>query len=454
MRTDAPIPFRLTRWFGALSLASLLLAAIVSAMLLSRFMAERMLHRTGEVTMEFVHSLIRIHDGARFFEQRASDGTQAARLDEIDRIFGQVARMPDVIHANLYDRQRVVIWSTNVDAIGRQLPFNPELAEALEGEMVVESDFLKPSNYLKPEHVFVSGDAQHAVEHYIPVFGAGGAVVGVVELYMSPKSLFADIRSLTRNIWLGTIVAAAFLFVVLFGIVLRADALIRAQQKQLVETKSMAAVGEMASAVAHGIRNPLANIRSSAELMIEDDALSRELAPTIVRQVDRLEGWVRRLLAYAYQQHGAIDPVSPNAVLRSVAAAVDDDLRRARIALAMALDDVPPVPANRDALEHALTNLVTNAIEAMPDGGRLELATRLARNRRSVEIVVSDSGVGMPPERIARLFVPFQTSKSSGLGVGLAMVRRAVEALGGRIEVSSRVGTGTAFTVTLPVAGR
>lgn len=451
-----PPPFRLTRWFGLLSLASLALTAVLSATLLSRFVAERMLHRTGEVTMEFVHSLIRIHDGTRFFETRPNgEAEAAARTAEIDRIFGQVARMPDVIHANLYDRQRSVIWSTNAEAIGRRLEFNPELAEALGGELVVESDILNTANYLKPEHVFLAGKAEHAVENYIPVFGAHDAVVGVVELYMSPASLIADIRSLTRTIWLATIAAAATLFMVLFGIVLRADALIRHQQRELLDARSMAAVGEMASAVAHGIRNPLASIRSSAELMIQDETLSREFAPTIVRQVDRLEGWVRRLLEYAYQRNGAVGAVSPNEVLGSVAAAVTDGLRQARIELALSLaDDVPDVPADRGSLEHALNNLVTNAIEAMPDGGRLELASRAVRNRHAVEIVVSDTGVGVPAERLGTIFQPFQTSKSTGLGVGLPMVKRAVESLGGSIEVSSRPGAGTTFTVTLPTAGR
>ncbi|HQD84592.1 MAG TPA: hypothetical protein PK929_16190, partial [Quisquiliibacterium sp.] len=158
----APVrPFRLTRWFALASLGSIALLAVVSATLLSRFMAERMLHRTGEVTAEFVQSLIRIHDGTRFFVPGAAREAPAVfdaqRLDEIERIFGQVARMPDVLHCNLYDAERRVVWSTNRDAIGRTLPFNPELAEALAGELVVESDLLNPANYIKPEHVFLKG---------------------------------------------------------------------------------------------------------------------------------------------------------------------------------------------------------------------------------------------------------------------------------------------------------
>jgi signal transduction histidine kinase len=414
-----------------------------------------MLHRTGEVTMEFVHSLMRIHDGERFFARQPGPPDEGARIAEIDRVFGQVAQMPDVIHANLYDRERRVLWSTNRAAIGEQLDFNPELAEALGGELVVESDLLKTANYIKPEHVFLPGGRSHPVENYIPVQGRDGSVIGVVELYMSPQSLIDDIRSLTRVIWSSTIGAAAFLFLVLLGIVRRADALIRTQRRRLVESESLAAVGEMASAVAHGIRNPLASIRSSAELMIEDRELSGELAPEVVRQVDRLEGWVRRLLSYAYQQNRAIEPVPPNEVLAAVAHAVGPDLERRDIALSMSLGEaVTKVPADRDALEHALSNLVSNAIEAMPRGGRLELASRVGNDGRCVELRVADTGEGISEERIARLFVPFQTSKPSGLGVGLSMAKRSVERLGGSIDVSSRPGAGTVFTITLPMAPR
>lgn len=147
-------PFRLTRWLAVLSLASIVIFGVATATLLSRLMGERMLHRTGEVNMEFVHSLVRIHDGVRFFpspgapaaappgaaetaphspggvDQGRPVGLSAdeqARLPEIERVLGQVARMQGVLHANLYDRTRRVLWSTNREAIGRQFDFNPEL---------------------------------------------------------------------------------------------------------------------------------------------------------------------------------------------------------------------------------------------------------------------------------------------------------------------------------------
>ncbi|HPU51157.1 MAG TPA: ATP-binding protein [Burkholderiaceae bacterium] len=474
-------PFRLTRWFAVLSLASIVIFGVATATLLSRLMGERMLHRTGEVNMEFVHSLVRIHDGVRFFpasggpaelpgERKTAapappNGDQGrpvglspeeqARLPEIERVFGQVARMQGVLHANLYDRSRRVLWSTNRAAIGRQFDFNPELAEALDGELVIESDLLNTIHYIKPEHVFLKREGGHAVENYIPVFDAERRVVGVVELYMSPQSLVDDVVELTRFIWIAAGLAAAFLFLVLMGIVLRADALILSQQNQLVAAESMSAVGEMASAVAHGIRNPLASIRSSAELIVEDGGPSNEQANDIVQQVDRLEGWVRRLLSYAYQGGRALESVDLNALVQSSLTGFGRDLERLRIELALDLVEPPPmVAAERDSLEHALMNLVANAIDAMPEGGRLSLSTGYVRGGRRVRLQVTDTGIGMSAERLARIFMPFHTTKRTGMGVGTPLVKRTVERLGGTIEVSSSPGAGTRFVLEFPLKDR
>ncbi|MFO1199521.1 MAG: HAMP domain-containing sensor histidine kinase [Burkholderiaceae bacterium] len=443
-------PFRLTRWFALASLGSIALVGFVSASLLSTFLAHRMLHRTGEVTMEFVHSLMRIHDGTRFFADGPAD---AERFAEIERVFLQVSRMQDVIHVNLYDPQQRLVWSTNREAIGRSFDFNPELAEALRGELAVESDILTPINYIKPEHMFLtSAKRAHAVEYYVPVFGAGGEVAGVVELYMSPRSLFEDIEQLSRRVWLSSAGASLFLFLVLLGIVRRADAVMQSQQRRLIERESMAAVGEMASAVAHGIRNPMAIIRSSAELVADDDAPGAEQARDIIRQVDRLEGWVRRLLAYAYQSQREPEPLAIEDVLGAAAASFAREFERRRVELVLEPGPgLPRVPAERDSLEHAFSNLIANAIEAMPDGGRLVLSTRLAPDGRAVVVEFTDTGVGMSEERLARLFQPFQTTKSTGLGVGTRLVKRTVERLGGSIAVRSRPGAGSTFSLTLPL---
>ena len=114
----------------------------------------------------------------------------------------------------------------------------------------------------------------------------------------------------------------------------------------------------------------------------------------------------------------------------------------------------PLVNAERDSLEHALMNLVANAIDAMPDGGRLSLTTAYERGGRRVSLQVADTGIGMSAERLARIFMPFHTTKRTGLGVGTPLVKRTVERLGGTIDVSSRPGAGTRFVLNFPLVDR
>ena len=99
-------------------------------------------------------------------------------------------------------------------------------------------------------------------------------------------------------------------------------------------------------------------------------------------------------------------------------------------------------------------NLVANAIDAMPEGGRLSLATAYERGGRRVSLQVADTGIGMSAERLARIFMPFHTTKRTGLGVGTPLVKRTVERLGGTIDVSSRPGAGTRFVLKFPLVDR
>ncbi len=124
----------------------------------------------------------------------------------------------------------------------------------------------------------------------------------------------------------------------------------------------------------------------------------------------------------------------------------------AGIELAESYDDVPRVAIDYRVLSRAMINLVENAIQAMPDGGRLEVSVS-ASDGTSVEIAVSDNGVGLDPEVKRRLFEPYFSTKSSGTGLGLAIARRAIEAHNGTIEVDSAPGEGTRFRIRLPVTG-
>jgi len=239
----------------------------------------------------------------------------------------------------------------------------------------------------------------------------------------------------------------------------RAYEIIRRTQAELVEAERLAAVGELASTVAHGIRNPLAGIRMAAQVAREDvDAGSpvAESLDDIIAEADRLELRVRSILELSRPVASEPARCDVSALLRGYAAGLDG---RVPSGVTVTLDLAPELPrsaADRTQLVEALDVLVVNAVEAMRGAGRLVLRASLepatGETPARIAIAVVDDGPGISGERIERVFDLFYTTKPTGTGVGLALAKRLVERQGGSIDVASRPGEGTTFTLRLPCA--
>lgn len=448
----SPVPLRTllqapplfwTRRFAVLSLLCVVLTASISATLLSRSVAERLVTRNAELAQEFMDSLVRLHKSELFL----SDPTHSTG---IERVFGELSRMPGLVHAHVFDTTRRLVWSTNPQAIGRDAGLNPQLDEALAGRLSLETELLETTSFIKPEHAFSPDAARDAIEIYIPVRNETGRVVGVAELYLLPQRLINSVHEMTRFVWLAFGLGGLLTYLALVGLVMQADRQIARQQRMIVSNEALAAVGDMASAVAHGLRNPLASIRSSAELMAMGP--DQQQAFDIMAEVDRLQSWIRRLLAYA--QQGGREP-SLVQVWQLMVSVVDTHQARCQrqgISLQKeVMQDLPSVLADEQALEQALDNLVVNALDAMPSGGTLTVAAM--RRDGGIELRISDTGVGIASDDLDRVFQPFHSTKRTGLGVGLPLVRRTIERLGGQIRLSSVLGQGTSVSIVLGVAG-
>jgi signal transduction histidine kinase len=452
-RSDRPQhAFSLTRRFSILSFLCIGAVTVLSSVLLSRFVANSLLERDARILMEVVQSIADAQDPDARFLSVAS----GAREPELERFVAQVAKLPDVLRANIYGPDQRVLWSSDATLIGRALGPNEELAEALEGKVTIESGVVGKDDP-KPEHLRLSGqrdDTLRFVENYLPVRAGGkGPVLGVVEVYRVPVALFETIGEGLRLIWAIAAGGGLFLYLALIWIVRSADRLIRAQRDRLLEAETLAVIGEMTGAITHGIRNPLASIRTSAELLQDDPSPAvRESATDITAQVDRLSEWVRQLLTYSREEPDRLEGVPLGALLESSLAGFEREMQKRGVALDAALDpDLPPVQGERVRLGHAINSLLSNALEAMPDGGRLRITAAHAPNARNVEVRIRDSGEGIPPEHLPRVFLPFFTSKRKGLGLGLPLVNRIVTRFGGAVSISSEHGRGTEVKIELPV---
>jgi two-component system sensor histidine kinase PilS (NtrC family) len=221
----------------------------------------------------------------------------------------------------------------------------------------------------------------------------------------------------------------------------------------------LAAVGEMAAGIAHEIRNPLASMSGSIQVLRQELPLSEEqaqLMDIVLRESDRLNDTIRSFLAYARPQRLAAARLDVRRVVHDAAVLLRNSAD-VRVHHVVAVDESPdPVwyEADEHQIRQVVWNLATNGLRAMPDGGRLVLSVRqesTGGGPGEVVLGVQDEGCGIPADELDGIFQPFRSSFGRGTGLGLAIVHRIVTDYSGTIEVSSTVGTGTSVRVRLPV---
>jgi two-component system sensor histidine kinase PilS (NtrC family) len=230
---------------------------------------------------------------------------------------------------------------------------------------------------------------------------------------------------------------------------------LRRMEREVVRNERLAAIGRLAAGVAHEIRNPLAAISGSVELLAQglpsDDRTSKELMGIVLTEVARLDGLIAELLDFARPRAPQPQRVDLSAAIVELARVLSND--RATLG-ERALEVSAPEPVYTEVdpaqLRQIVWNLVRNAAQASPDGAPVSL--RVAADGGWAQIEVRDRGPGIPPEHRARLFEPFFSTKSGGTGLGLATVHRIIEAHHGRIElVDAQPGPGTQVVVRLPL---
>jgi two-component system, NtrC family, sensor kinase len=231
-------------------------------------------------------------------------------------------------------------------------------------------------------------------------------------------------------------------------------------QAALARGDRLATVGVMSAQVAHEINNPLTTVLGYARLLLEDKPEGHPDRPgleLIADEAERMKMIVAGLLDYARAPAvPARGPGDVAATLHHVAALVAPQLRRSRVALALALPEapLPAVAADNHALQQVLVNLIQNATQAMPRGGTVSASAAAAPGDVAVIVRIADQGPGVPAAERARIFDPFVTTKDAGVGtgLGLAVCKHLVTTWGGAIEVGDAPGGGAEFRVTIPAA--
>jgi signal transduction histidine kinase len=234
---------------------------------------------------------------------------------------------------------------------------------------------------------------------------------------------------------------------------------LKESQEQVIQAEKLTSLGQLSASIAHEINNPLSGTLNYTQLLARkierkeaDDEIALDYLSKMESELVRSTKLVQNLLNFARQSPLDFQQVNLNSIVNHALDLVSHSVEEQKIRVFNELDpSMPELTADANQLQQVCINLIINAMQAMPKGGRLTLRTYVHNSQITLE--VQDTGVGIPQENMSKLFTPFFSTKPEvkGVGLGLAVVYGIVQRHKGKIEVRSKVGEGSTFTVTLPL---
>jgi two-component system, NtrC family, sensor histidine kinase HydH len=451
----------LTTRFAVYSFVCIGLMTALLWLIVSNYLVNQILDREWEITAQLVRADVRKFLEAYDFQakDRKSVGHKFATLLEHMRL------SPVIVRFRVYNPNAVVIWSDDKQLVGKSFSDDLQLQRALRGEVIAN---LRPSSKKGASAVSAPGKI---VEVYVPIYTENDRqLLGVFETYRQADSVMRHVREARMVVFLTAAAGGLIIYLSLFAIVRQAARQIDEQQANLLKMQSeliasqrMAAMGETAGAVAHGIGNPLSSIRAAAQVALlqaghNGGGATGEMTENlqeIVREVDRVQKRMQGLLNFAKPLEPHVAAVDVNGLVRDAAAGMRSRFAEGNVQVRIELaPDLPAVTADVGHLEQALMGLMTNALEATAPGGTVTVRTYASSqdNPRTVHIWVEDNGEGIPAENLPRVFEPFFTTKTHGTGIGLPLAKKFVEINRGTIAIHNGTRLGTNVEITLPTA--
>ncbi|MEO1337711.1 MAG: HAMP domain-containing sensor histidine kinase, partial [Myxococcota bacterium] len=226
------------------------------------------------------------------------------------------------------------------------------------------------------------------------------------------------------------------------------------RERQLAEGQHARSLEELSAGIAHEIRNPITAAKSLVQQIGEDpsDPENAEYARVAIQELDRVERSIAHLLRYAREEPVKTESTSMQDIIESAMDTFKDRLTRQDVKVDQQVNGDTRITGDPDKLRRVVINLVNNALDALEEIPDAKLTIASGQNLAGTEVwlQVKDNGMGMSKDKVAKIFAPFHTSKSTGTGLGLPITRKLIDKHGGRIEVNSEESVGTTFIVTLP----
>jgi signal transduction histidine kinase len=383
----------------------------------------------------------------------------------MDKIVQNAIHGLNVDLVNVYDIGKgVIAYSTIPDQIGKKVRVSLGYKRAIKGER--SSGLISTRDELWGLGIDFMG-GKKTLRTYIPFrvenpYTGSIGIGGVFELIQDMSKQYESIVKFQYLIFGLSILIMGLIFLALLLIVHRAEEMIEQRAKeqreledQLHQAERLAALGEMVAAISHEIKTPLGIIRSTAELLGEmPDAkdTQKRLSGVITEESTRLNRIVTEFLDFARPQVPNLQDCHLEQIIEKNLTFVRPELDKKGIAVNDNLNGRSfKLQADQDLLYRAILNIVVNAIQAMEDGGTIQI--NVEEEKDTYQIEIEDTGCGISEENLKKIFNPFFTTKERGSGLGLSIVRKIIEGHNGRVAINSREGEGTKVRVQLPRRG-
>jgi len=412
----------------SLGLIGLIAAAL--GWVTTSYLTRSMLEREKTLTVDYIERIVR----GRISPAELQAAHQLrAESPALQRVGEEFTLLPEVVRVKIYDPQGTIIWSDVAALIGKNFHDDHALHESLQGRVVVELEQITST----PEHQFEHPHYSELTSIYVPIRVDTGAVLAVFELYKHPLFLYQLIRQGRFVLWMAALAGGGLLFLGQSGVVFSArrtidrqyndlqqhatalehmNARLQATQTQLVEAERFAAIGEVTAAMAHGIRNPLSNIRLVTQEVLEGlepHHPFQEPLTDIITQVDLLETRLRSFLSTAMMVDLSLTPLRLAVPIKMALEGLEQSFVKGGVQVAVETAEHHLV-THGDAvkLAEAMQVMLTNSLEA--GAQTITIVEQQGEDNAAgpgVQLYIIDDGAGLPPDAADRLFQPFFTTK-------------------------------------------
>ncbi|MBW1840499.1 MAG: GHKL domain-containing protein [Deltaproteobacteria bacterium] len=458
-------PFRLVKYFTITSLIVIFVGALVLSALNTHWARKMLLKKSEDYALLLVenlnHQIFLQFILPVYFKYGKIQLGNKEQFEMLDKVVRSTLHSFKVDMMNIYDyRNDMILYSFDEEQVGKKNIGGTDYLGALSGKTtskLVQSGNAVKNLFAVPQKSKIVTFAPLRGEQ--PLSVESGPILGVVEIVQNLSEDYKTIFEFQIRVVITCTIVMGLLFIILFFVVQRGESIIQRRalerlrlEEKLRRAEHLSALGEMVAAVSHEIRNPLGIISSSAELLkkkTSGENTLNNIPDIIVEESVRLNHIITDFLNFAKPRTPGLIPCRISEVLEKNITYLASQIQEQGYSVENQYEnDIPEIRADPDMLYQAFLNILINAMQAMPQGGIIDVDIRLSNN--TLYIYIGDEGEGIPENLIEKIWDPFFTTKDKGTGLGLGIVKNIIEAHHGSITIENKPVRGAIVIVELP----